>query len=196
MLWSGYNLYRSYANQNAIKSVMMDSARYRAQYEEAARHFPAAPVSADKLRRAVETAGQLQQFARSPTLFLQTIAQGLNDFPQIQLNDIAWRYGVVNAAPLSAGSSTIQNGKINWQQQGEIEAEIRPFTGDYRSALALIERFATALRSQAVVADVKISKLPVDLDPTSALRGSTQDNVETKPGAAQFKLYIVLKRQP
>ena len=196
ILWSGYNLYRGYANQNAIKSVTMDSARYRAQYEEAARHFPAAPVSADKLRRAVETAGQLQQFARSPTLFLQTIALGLNDFPQIQLNDIAWRYGVVNAAPLSAGSSPIQNGKINWQQQGEIEAEIRPFTGDYRSALALIERFATALRSQAVVADVKISKLPVDLDPTSALRGSTQDNVETKPGAAQFKLNIVLKRQP
>ena len=196
MLWSGYNLYRGYANQNAIKNVMLDSARYRAQYEEAARHFPATPVSADKLRRAVETAGQLKQFARTPELFMQTIALGLNDFPQIQLNHLAWQYGVVGANPTSTANSDIQNGKINWQQQGEIEAEIRPFTGDYRSALALIERFAAALRSQAVVADVKISKLPVDLDPSSALRGSTQDNVETKPGAAQFKLNIVLKRQP
>ena len=196
MLWSGYNLYRGYANQSAIKNVMLDSARYRAQYEEAARHFPATPVSADKLRRAVETAGQLKQFARAPGLFMQTIALGLNDFPQIQLNHLAWQYGVAGASPTSTANSDLQNGKINGQQQGEIEAEIRPFTGDYRSALALIERFAAALRSQAVVAEVKISKLPVDLDPTSALRGSTQDNVETKPGAAQFKLNIVLKRQP
>lgn len=196
MLWSGYNLYRGYANQSAIKNVMQDSARYRAQYEEAARHFPAAPVSADKLRRAVETAGHLKQFTRTPELFMQTIAQGLNDFPQIQLNQLAWQYGVVGASPTSTANTDIQNGKINWQQQGEIEAEIRPFTGDYRSALALIERFTAALRSQAVVAEVKISKLPVDLDPASALRGSTQDNVETKPGAAQFKLNIVLKQQP
>ena len=196
MLWSGYNLYRGDANQSAIKNVMLDSARYRAQYEEAARHFPATPVSADKLRRAVEAAGQLKQFARAPELFMQTIALGLNDFPQIQLNHLAWQYGVAGASPTSTANSDIQNGKINGQQQGEIEAEIRPFTGDYRSALALIERFAAALRSQAVVAEVKISKLPVDLDPTSALRGSTQDNVETKPGAAQFKLNIVLKRQP
>lgn len=196
ILWSGYNLYRGYANQTAIKNVMQESARYRAQYEEAARKFPATPVSAEKLRHAVETAGQLKQFARTPELFMQTLSTSLSDYPQIQLNEMVWHYGVVGAVAAAGTGSTVQNGKINWQQQGEIEAEIRPFSGDYRSALALIERFAATLRSQAVVADVRISKLPVDLDPSSALRGSTQDNVETKPGAAQFKLNIVLKRQP
>ena len=193
LLWSGYNLYRGYANQAAIKNVMADTARYRAQYEEAARHFPAAPVSADKLRRAVEITGQLKQLARTPETFMQTVAQGLNAFPQIQLDRMQWQY-----APDSGAAATVQatNADANWRQQGEIEAEIRPFTGDYRSALALIERFAAALRSQSGVADVKITKLPVDLDSGTALRGSTQDNVETKPGAAQFKLKIMLKRKP
>ena len=191
LLWSGYNLYRGYTNQIAIKHAMTDSARYRAQYEAAARHFPATPVSADKLRRAVEVTAQIQQMARTPENFMQLVSQGLNDFPQIQLNRMQWQYGAASASaapPVSAN--------LNWQQQGEIEAEIRPFTGDYRSALALIERFAATLRNLAEVAEVKITKLPVDLDPGSALRGSTQDNVETRPGAAQFKLKIVLKRTP
>lgn len=185
VLWSGYNLMRGYANQAEIKTVMADSARYRAQYEAAARHFPAAPVSAEKLRLAVDAAGQIKQLARTPERFMQTLAQGLDAFPQVQLNRMEWRYG----APAQAAANT------PWQQRGEIEAEIRPFTGDYRSALTLIERFAAALRSQTGVAEVSIAKLPVDLDPSATLRGSTQDNVETKPGAAHFKLNIVLKNE-
>ena len=189
LLGSGYNLYRDYANQAQIKNVMAESARYRAQYEAAARRFPATPVSADKLRRAVEAAAQLKQLARTPEAFMQILAQGLNAFPQIQLNQMAWHYGA------TAGQPPAPNTNVIWQQRGEIEAEIRPFTGDYRSALTLIERFAATLRNQAGVAEVSIAKLPVNLDPASTLSGSTQDNVETKPGAAQFKLNIVLKRE-
>ncbi len=191
LMWSGYNLYRGYANQSDITRTMADTARYRAQYAEAARLFPAAPVSADKLRRAVEVAGQLKKLGRTPEAFLRIVSQGLNVFPQIQLNRLDWRYGAVaTAAPVT---SSTQIAGLNWRQQGEIEAEIRPFTGDYRSALALIERFAAGLREQTGVAEVMIAKLPVNLDSSSVLSGSTQDNVETKPGAAQFKLNILLK---
>lgn len=194
LLGSGYNLYRGYANRTEIEDTIGATARYRAQYEEAARHFPAAPVSAEKLRHAVEVAEQLKQLARTPEAFMQTVSQGLNAFPQIQLNRMDWRFG---ATATAAGTpATTQSTSQNWRQQGEIEAEIRPFTGDYRSALALIERFAAALRAQPGVAEVTIAKLPVNLDPGSALSGSTQDNAETKQGAAQFKLNIVLKRKP
>lgn len=196
ILWSGYNLYRDYANQSAIKNVMADTVRYRAQYEAAARHFPAAPVSADKLRRAVEIAGQIKQLARTPETFMQTVAQGLNAFPQIQLDRMQWQYSPDTGTATAAQATNATNAGTNWRQQGEIDAEIRPFTGDYRSALALIERFAAALRSQTGVAEVKITKLPVDLDSGSALSGSTQDNVETRPGAAKFKLKIMLQRKP
>jgi len=191
VLWSGYNLMRGYANQAEIKSVMADSARYRAQYEAAARHFPAAPVSAEKLRRAVDAAGQIKQLGRTPESFMQTVAHGLDAFPQVQLNRMEWHYG---AGPSAIGAQAA-TANAPWQQRGEIEAEIRPFTGDYRSALTQIERFAAALRAQTNVAEVTIAKLPVDLDPSATLRGSTQDNVETKPGAAQFKLNIVLKAE-
>lgn len=188
VLWSGYNLYRGYADQGEIKGVMADTARYRTQYEEAARHFPTAPVSAEKLRRAVDAARHIQQLGRTPERFMQIVAQGLDAFPQVQLNRMDWRYGAALAPQANQAAAGEQ-----WLQRGEIEAEIRPFTGDYRSALSLIERFAAALRSQPEVAAVDIAKLPVDLDPGAVLRGSTQDNVATKPGAAQFKLNVVLK---
>lgn len=188
VLWSGYNLYRGYADQGEIKGVMADTARYRTQYEEAARHFPTAPVSAEKLRRAVDAARHIQQLGRTPERFMQIVAQGLDAFPQVQLNRMDWRYGAALAPQTNQAAAGEQ-----WLQRGEIEAEIRPFTGDYRSALSLIERFAVELRSQPEVAAVDIAKLPVDLDPGAVLRGSTQDNVATKPGAAQFKLNVVLK---
>jgi len=187
LCWSGYNEYRAYANQGAMQSAIADSARYHTQYAEAVRRFPATPVSASSLRKAVEVASQIKQLARTPEPFMLTLSQALNAFPQIELNRIAWRY-----APATASDQP----PAAWLQHGEVDAEITPFTGDYRSALALIERFANTLRSQANVAEVRIAKLPVNLDPASTLSGSTQDSLDTKPGAAQFQLRLVLKRDP
>lgn len=186
LLWGGFNVYRGYANQNTTQELKSASVQYRAQYEAAAQHFPAAPVSAEKLRRAVEVAQQIQQLSRTPERFMQTVSKGLEEFPQIQLNRLNWKYS-------AAGEGGNQLA-ANWQQKGEVDAEIRPFTGDYRSALELIERFAAQLRRQQGVEEVTVAKLPVNLDPASTLRGSTQDNAEARTGAAQFQLNIVLKR--
>ena len=190
LLWSGYNIYRGYANQDATQGAIADTARFGAQYEDAARQFPAAPVSADNLRKAVEVARQLKQFVRTPELFMTVLSQALDGFPQIELKRIEWHY----ASPSPSAQQAASTEPANWQQRGEVEAEIHPFNGDYRTALALIERFAATLRSQAQVAEVAIAKLPVNLDSASTLSGSTQDNLDAAPGAAQFKLSIVLKR--
>ena len=39
-----------------------------------------------------------------------------------------------------------------------------------------------------------VAKLPVNLDPTTTLRGSTQDSAEARQAAAQFQLNLVLQR--
>lgn len=192
LLWSGYNLYRGYDNQAETQSAIADTARYRAQYEAAAKQFPATPVAAEHLRQAVEVAEQIKKSQRTPDAFMQLISQSLGEYPQIELNRLDWRYGSATATPQpSAGV----NSPSAWQQQGEIEAEIRPFNGDYRAALQLIERFAASLRAMPSVANVTIVKLPLNLDPASTLSGSTQDSSDAKPGAAQFKLGITIRRE-
>lgn len=191
LMWSGYNLYRGYANQAATKRAINDTARYQNQYAEAAKQFPSTPVAAEHLRQAVEIAEQIKKFGRSPEPFMQMLSAALNEFPQIELNRLDWHYASTSAAPQSAGGIS----PSAWQQQGEIEAEIRPFNGDYRAALQLIERFAARMRAEAGVANVSIVKLPLNLDPASTLSGSTQDSTNAKPGAAQFKLGIMIRRE-
>ncbi|MBT9613670.1 MAG: hypothetical protein IV108_10445 [Burkholderiales bacterium] len=192
LMWSGYNLYRGYANQRATQDAIADTTRYRNQYAEAAKQFPATPVAAEHLRQAVEFTDQIKKFQRTPEPFMQLLSQVLSEFPQIELNRLDWRYASTTATPQSSAGDVSPSA---WQQQGEIEAEIRPFTGDYRAALLLIERFAASLRAQPNVAGVTIVKLPLNLDPASTLSGSTQDSTDAKPGAAQFKLGIVIRRE-
>ena len=192
LFWSGYNLYRGYANQAETQHTLAESARYRNQYAEAAKQFPATPVTAEHLRQAVEVAEQIKKFGRTPEQFMQLLSNVLSEFPPIELNRLDWRYASTTGTP-QQGAGAISPSA--WQQQGEIEAEIRPFNGDYRAALLLIERFAARLRVQANVTSVSIVKLPLNLDPTSTLSGSTQDSADAKPGAAQFTLAIVIKRE-
>ena len=46
LTWSGYNVYRGYANQTDKQRAIADTARYSTQYAEAAKQFPATPVAA------------------------------------------------------------------------------------------------------------------------------------------------------
>lgn len=190
LLWSAYSVYRGFENQADTQSAIVDTARYHAQYADAAKQFPATPVAAEHLRQAVEVADQIKKLGRTPETFMQTLSVVLGAFPQIELNRFDWRYAAASAAPGAA----VDSSPSAWQQQGEIEAEIRPFNGDYRAALQLIERFAAGLRAQPAVAAVNITKLPLNLDPASTLSGSTQDSASAQPGAAQFKLSITLRR--
>lgn len=189
VIFSAYSLYRAYDQQQQTQVAIKDAARYDALYQTAARQFPATPVSAENLRKAVEVTRQLQRYGRTPENFMLSVAQALQLFPQINLQNLEWHYAM-------AGSTTPQSQDVEpsgWRQRGDLEAEIHPFQGDYRSALALIERFADSLRTQPHVASVSIAKLPVNLDPASTLSGSTQEDIDAKPGAALFKLHIVLK---
>lgn len=192
LFWSGYNVYRGYANQAETQHTLAESARYRNQYAEAAKQFPATPVTAEHLRQAVEVAEQIKKFGRTPEPFMQLLSNVLSEFPPIELNRLEWRYASTTGVPQQSAGGISPSA---WQQQGEIEAEIRPFNGDYRAALLLIERFAARLRVQPNVASVSIVKLPLNLDPTSTLSGSTQDSTDAKPGAAQFKLAVVIGRE-
>ena len=75
-----------------------------------------------------------------------------------------------------------------------IEGEIRPFRGDYRSAIATINGFAGRIGEQPDVAEVRILKLPLNVNPTLTLSGNTIDTPEQSQNAtAEFKLLVVLK---
>jgi hypothetical protein len=194
-LWSGYHLYARSDYLARAAAARVEAGQLQLKYDDAARHFPAAPASAEDMRKAVEVVGMLRKYVRTPEALMEVVGRTLASYPKIQLVKLNWRYGAetgegANQPPSGPAQST----PAQWVETGEVEAEIRPFDGDYRAALALIERFAQSLRAEAGVADVRVIQLPVNLDPKVGLSGNTQDILDARSASAQFKVALRLGR--
>ena len=195
--WSGVNLWQA-ADAHAQKiEAARQTALLQAQYREATRQFPAAPTSARNLKRTVEIAQQLREGVRTPELFMRVVSAALESTPGIVISGLTWKYG---AGEADAGTGTRRAAAApappgvppGRRQSGVIEGEIKPFRGDYRAAVATINAFAAQLARDPAVADARIVKLPLNVDPALTLAGNTLDNREL-PGAADFKVLVVLK---
>lgn len=180
-IWGIVNLLVASSAADETTSARNQAAHYRAAYEAAARQFPSAPTGAEQMRQAVEGTARLRGLARTPEAFLVSLSQGMSGFPQIELNRIDWK---AEAAPETARATAAPG------ERAEIDAEIRPFYGDYRSALQLIEQFAAALRTRPGMAEVTVAKLPLNLDPGTTLSGSARETADTREHSAKFTLAL------
>jgi hypothetical protein len=197
--WSALNLWHAAEVHAEKMQAAQQTVLTQAQYREAARRFPAAPTSSQNLKRTVEIAQQLGEGVRSPEMFMRIVGAALEATPGVALSALAWKYGAGEAdadgaqrgatsAPAPSGGGAVGHRR----QSGVIEGEIRPFRGDYRAAVASINAFAARLARDPAVADARIVKLPLNVDPALALAGNTLDSRE-QTGTAEFKVLVVLK---
>lgn len=177
---AGYQLNQARTLREQAAVARQEAALIKARYDEAARSFPAAPASAEHMRRVVEAAQLLHRLDRRPDAAFALLGRVLTAFPQVELSRLGWRRTDLSPA----------EGAPAARESVEVTAEIRPFDGDYRAALALIERLAQALRSQPGVQEVRLTQLPVNLDPKAPLAGNTAERPEN--ARAQFKLAVTL----
>src|SRR5690606_32181822 len=143
-------------------------------------------TSADNLVASVQVAERLRAAKRNPEPAMEVVSRALEAFPNFQLKSFGWRYGPrdfdsdVGArrsedAPPVAAPVPVRGAAAKRKQAAFIEAEIRPFSGDYRAALDAISRFAETLRKDPAVAEVNVVALPLNVSPNMALSGSTTD---------------------
>jgi hypothetical protein len=199
--WTGLNAYQIYDLREQQFLAQSQTADYQRRYQEVTRRFPAAPTSADNLVQSIQTAERLKTSKRTPQGALVSISRTLEQFPDVQLKSVGWRYGTkdfqtdagakrAEAAPTPAPP---QPGGVSARNQsGYIEAEINPFQGDYRAALDTINRFAEALKQDPGVAAVQIATLPLNVSSNTALAGSTTDS-PTQATSAPFRLHVLFK---
>jgi hypothetical protein len=198
--WVGINMYQIWDMRLDNAFAINQTADFQRRYQEVTRSFPETPTSADNLVATVQTAEHLKTSERTPERAMIVVSHALEQFPDFQLKGFGWRYGVRDfdaevgarhidppapAAPPGAPGATRR------KQSAFIEAEIRPFAGDYRAALDAISRFADTLRQDPAVARVSVVALPLNVSPSMALSGSTTENVE-RPTAAPFRIHFVL----
>lgn len=197
--WCGVNLYQILDAKSDAGTAQRQTTDLQAQYQEVTRTFPAAPTTAENLKRTVEISQKIGTFTRSPELMMNLISQALERNPTIIPKSLGWKYGTSeidadagkSAKPAGdAGAPAVAN--TARRQSGVVEGEVRPFRGDYRAAIDTINRFADALSQLPQVNEVRVVKLPLNISPDLSLSGNTTDSRE-QAGKAEFKLLLTLK---
>ena len=91
--WCAFNLYQIFNTKSDIATAARQTAQLQAQYQEATRRFPAAPTSAENLKRAVEISQKIGILMRSPETMMDIVSQALERNPAIVLKSFGWKYG-------------------------------------------------------------------------------------------------------
>ncbi|MGH8711250.1 MAG: hypothetical protein ACREVA_08030 [Burkholderiales bacterium] len=192
-LWCGSNLYEQYDYKAQTLTTARQTEQQQSLYLEVTKQFPATPTSAENLKSAVEIAEKIRQEGRTPELMLSVISHALDASPNITLKSVSWKYSKEGRAAELA-RQPVQGAGAN-RQTGLIEAEIRPFKGDYRAAMASINNFAEKLRQDKHVAAVNVIQLPLNINPGTSLSGNTADSRE-QSSIAPFKVALLLRQEP
>ena len=127
---------------------------------------------------------------------MDLVSQALERNPAIVMKSFGWKYGHsefdMSRESKPTPGAVAGPGAGARKQSGLIEGEVRPFRGDYRAAIDAINRFAETLSNQPNVAEVKVLKLPLNINPSLALSGNTTESQE-QTGKAEFTLIVLLK---
>jgi len=197
-VWSGTNLYQTVMLRGDTEDAARQTALLSSQYLEITRQFPQAPTSAENLKKTVEIAQRLRATAHTPQKVMALLGRALETSPAIVIREFGWKYGVTEIEAEGAGARTLDAAPSARAPAGQrkesalLDGEVRPFRGDYRSAIGTINSFAGRLAEEPEVSEVKVIKLPLNVNPALSLSGNTLDNPE-QGGTAEFKLLLVLK---
>jgi hypothetical protein len=200
LLWTLGNLYYMTTLRWDAEDAARQTALLSSQYLEVTRQFPKTPASAENLQKAVEIAQRLRDSVHTPQKMMILVSRALEGSPSIVIREFGWKYGTTNIevdgggareqAPQAAGAPGASPSR---KESALIDGEIRPFRGDYRSAIATINGMAARMADEPDVAEVQVVKLPLNVNPALSLSGNTLETAETQTGVAEFKLLVVMK---
>jgi hypothetical protein len=194
--WTGANSVRQSRTVEQTAQTEANIKRQGSLYLEVARQFPNAPTSADNLKGAVEIAQAVQRNARTPEAAMAAVSRALEASPGVVLQRLRWNRGAAQAASAAAEAPPAPAQLAGTQAPPQLiylDAEIQPFRGDYRAAMAAIDAFVAKLKQDGAVAQASVLQLPLDTSPGSGLSGSTSGG--SQPAAAHFRVKIVLREE-
>lgn len=207
-IWAGADLVKTWDLRGAEELAARETANLSTQYLQITRQFPAAPASAEGLKRTVEIAQTLREDARTPRAMMSVISRVLQSSPTVAIKHFGWKYGTGEIDAEGRSAPTAETVPVAGpvfdprmqpkpalvrKQSALIEGEIRPFRGDYRGAINTINDFADRIAKDPLVAEVRVVKLPLNVNPTLQLSGNTLDTPERQTGTADFKILVIFR---
>jgi hypothetical protein len=197
LMWSGMNGWRAYGIHARADEVAASVRTEEVRYQRITAALPPAPVSGEVMKRAVEVSRALRENARFPLPVMTAVSHALQASPDIVLREFGWTYSNAEIrkghdTPVTAAATPPGTAPLARRQSAYLQGEIRPFRGDYRAAITSIEALAGRLRQDPHVAEVRATKMPLDVSPNAILSGNTLDP-GSELASAEFELLIVYK---
>ncbi len=191
LLWTLVDAIQAIRGESEIARLAQVTTDYQTQYQQVTQRFPDAPASSQVLRDSVEAAKRIEADRRTPRSLLLLLGAALSASSDIGLGRVEWIHGGPERVPsgpqLVDFTPYLQNGTA---QFGIVNAEVRDYRGDHRAALSSIRAFVRRLAEDERVAQVSVLRLPLDLDSTAGLNGSTASQQAT--ATAPFQVAVVL----
>jgi len=176
IIFTGVQWLRTLDQNDEIQKIQIDQQRIEARYRDATRAFPLSSVSAEQLQVTIVLAQQLEKARATPAPSLIFLSRVLETQPNITLKKIRWQDAAL-ATPAVPG-----------ERQIELDAELTPFDGNYRLAMARIENLMAQLRRTVGVAEVVLVRSPVNTDSSAAMTGNTRNGNTPLQAAFALKL--------
>lgn len=204
-VWGGLNILEGFTYRQQHRADAKKTEFYTARYEVARERISALPVEPADLKTVVDSRNTLATYKADPLDMFKIISKGLNGFPEIKISQIEWaaninpnyrtgggstNSGVDGGSHAVLGLSNISNTETAYiyYQIAMFKARLDQFDGDYRKALATIDRFSASMRQLDSVHDVSVVTLPLDFGSDVSVQGSTNQNT----GNADFSVRVVL----
>lgn len=191
-LWSVVGVIQTIRSDSEATRLAQEMRSYQTRYQEVTQRFPDAPASSQVLRDSVEAAKRIATDRRTPRSLLLLLSATLTDSPNIGLGRVEWIHG--NPDQIPSGTQIVDFTPFlvdGIAQFGVVSAEVRSYQGDHRAAMNSIREFIRRLAADQRVAQVSVLRLPLDLDPTAGLNGSTVSQQAT--ASAPFQVAVVLR---
>lgn len=197
---SGAHLWKASHVDAYTSEVAAQISAQAVQHQQITRALPGVPTTGENMKRAVELEKAIREQSREPTPALTLIAGALMTAPAVTLREVGWKFGLHD---MEAGANTDAPAKLPAatpgappparHQSAYLKGDITPFHGDYRAAIETIRAFAEQLRAHPSVAEVRASRMPLDVSPRAVLSGNTQNTSRSEAATAEFELLIVFK---
>ena len=185
LLWTASNIMASIALDDEGMALKTQSGELSQQTRQITQNFPHALVSATDMKSAVILSRNLDNIFPPPQIILDGLAHTLDGFQNIRIAKLSWQANSVEAGTTSATTAQEIATTIAPAQVILLNGELEKFSGDYRAALAHLERFRQALIQRGY--GVTALTLPLDISPQGSIAADTCDG-GTK--SAQFSLKI------
>ena len=169
---SALNLLQATASQRRGNAAQEQARAFVSGYEQARAKLPKTPAPPADLQAAVTIAQSLVRQRAVPDGLWSVLGEVLGQFPTIQVRKLSWTARAGADAPSTNAARRSADYEQTRRHSATMEAGIAPFDGDFREALATINRFAERLRIRRELHGVELLSLPLDVSPDASLQGS------------------------